>query len=77
MKFIKTILVVCATLALAGCDDNDEAVYGKESGLPVNCRAYIQVSVDAYRNKTYPTDDIMNGIERNCGAYGHAWKNNR
>jgi hypothetical protein len=68
-------LVILALLV--GCDDNDKAVYGEKSGLPVNCRAYVQVSVDGYRNGTYTADSVINGLERNCGENGHAWKNNR
>ena len=77
---MRKIALLGLLATLSGCvmpDDNNEAVYGKESGLPVNCRAYVQVSIDAYRNKTYTTDAIMAGLERNCGANGYAWKNNR
>lgn len=69
-----------ALIVLAGCsqvDDNDAPVYGKESGLPVNCRAYVQASVDGYRSHAYTADEAINGLERNCGAMGHAWKNMR
>ncbi len=58
-------------------DDNKEAVYGEESGLPVNCRAYVQESVDGFRSGTYDASEAMNGLERNCGANGASWKNNR
>lgn len=68
------------SIALSGCvvsDDNDSAVYGKESGLPINCRAYVQTVIDGYRSKQFTADESMNGLERNCGKNGHAWKNNR
>lgn len=41
---------------LAGCDsdDNDKAVYGESTGLPVNCRAYVQVAVDGHRARNTP-----------------------
>ena len=58
-------------------DDNKEAKYGDASGLPVNCRAYVQASVDGYRNKIYTADDAMNGLERNCGINGQSWKDSR
>lgn len=67
-------------LALTGCvldDDNAKPVYGKDGGFPVNCRAYVQVAIDGYRNKEYTADQAMAGLERNCGANGKAWKNNR
>ena len=64
---------------LAGCsgDDNDKPVYGDGTGLPVNCRAYVQVAVDAYRNKRYTAEETMAGLERNCGANGGIWRANR
>ncbi|WP_294768592.1 hypothetical protein [uncultured Rhodoferax sp.] len=75
---MRIALVAVLAVLLTGClpDDNDKPKFG-DSGLPVNCRAYVQVSVDGYRNKTYSADEVMNGLERNCGTYGHAWKNNR
>lgn len=58
-------------------DDNKEAKYGEEFGLPVNCRAYVQVSIDGFRSGEFDANSVMNGLERNCGANGAAWKNNR
>ena len=58
-------------------DDNKAAEFGKESGLPVNCRAYVQASVDGFRRGEYDASETMNGLERNCGANGYSWKNNR
>lgn len=66
-----TLLVGC------GSDDNDKAVYGESTGLPVNCRAYVQVAVDAYRVKRYTAEETMAGLERNCGTNGGIWRNNR
>ncbi len=63
-----------AALALTGCGDpNSEPIYGKESGLPVNCRAYVQVAIDAYRAHKYTAEETMNGLERNCGLFGGIW----
>ena len=72
-------LLLTLVLPLAGClaDDNDKAVYGKDLGLPVNCRAFVQASVDGYRSKQYTAEAAFNGLERNCGINGAAWKNNR
>lgn len=64
------------TLLLTGCDKldpNSKPIYGKESGLPVNCRAYVQVAIDGYKNKQYTADATMAGLERNCGLYGSSW----
>ena len=73
---MRVIAVGLAALALAGCsrpDPNGKPVYGKESGLPVNCRAYVQVVIDGYRNKQYTVDQLFAGLERNCGMNGLAW----
>lgn len=74
------LLSTFSLLALAGCtdlDDNSQPVYGKETGLPVNCRAYVQAAVDGFRKGIYTANEAMNGLERNCGLMGHAWKNMR
>jgi hypothetical protein len=74
----KALILAAAAIALVGCsDDNAKPIYGKDSGLPVNCRAYVQVVIDSYRAHTYPVDDLFIGLERNCGANGLAWKDNR
>lgn len=52
---------------------NEKAVYGRDLGLPVNCRAYVQASIDGLRRGEYSFDDGLAGLERNCGAYGHLW----
>lgn len=64
-----------ALISLAGCssDPNSKPEYGDESGLPKNCRAYIQESIDAWRNGVHSTEDTMDAIERNCGVYGDLW----
>lgn len=64
---------------LAGCggDDNDKPVYGDGTGMPVNCRAYVQVAVDGYRAKRFTAEETIAGLERNCGAEGRIWLNNR
>ena len=61
------------TVVLCGCDPNSKPTYGESTGLPSNCRAYVQVAVDSYRNKQYTADETMAGLERNCGANGHLW----
>lgn len=77
---MKIILFSMLALALSGCvldDDNARSVYGKESGLAVNCRAYVQVVIDGYRTRKYSAEDSFTGLERNCGTNGNAWKDNR
>ncbi len=73
-------LSVGAVILLAACspeDDNHRPAYGKKGGYPVNCRAYVQVVIDDYRNKKYGADEAFNGLERNCGMNGYIWKENR
>lgn len=74
---MKNLILVAAVL-LAGCtDDNEKPVLGAESGRPANCRAYVQDAINGYRSKRYTADETFQGLERNCGAEGQIWKNNR
>ena len=62
---------------LGGCGsdaDNQKPIFGSETGLPANCRAYVQFAVDEFRGKKYTADETMIGLERNCGANGSLWK---
>ncbi|MGP5201797.1 kynureninase [Psychrobacter aquimaris] len=70
----KLMLIVISILPILACsnDPNSEPKYG-DSGLPSNCRSYIQVSVDAWRAGEYDAEETMNAIERNCGMYGSLW----
>lgn len=72
MKFL-AVGGLAALFCLTACDPNAKPTYGESTGLPSNCRAYVQVAVDAYRNKEYTTDETMAGLERNCGVNGHLW----
>jgi len=80
-RFFIQLSTVISCAILSGCgnigDDNDTPVYGKQSGLPVNCRAYVQVSIDDYRAGKFSADDLVAGLERNCGVNGQIWKNRR
>jgi hypothetical protein len=73
MRHLHTRTLLVAISCLAGCDTNDKPLYGKETGLPSNCRAYVQVAVDSYRQKQYTAEEVMAGLERNCGAAGALW----
>lgn len=69
-------LILAIVLGLSACskgDSNSKPIYGDESGLPANCRAYIQVAVNEWRKGTYDTETTMNAIERNCGENGALW----
>lgn len=58
-------------------DDNKAPIYGDTLGLPVNCRAYVQASIDEFRSGAFTAQAAMDGLERNCGLHGQAWKDNR
>lgn len=69
-------MIVAAAAAMAGCshqDDNASPKYNKTSGAAVNCRAYVQVVIDGYRDKKYTADQSFDGLERNCGTLGSSW----
>jgi hypothetical protein len=70
MRF--SYLTVPFILLLAACDPNAKPEYG-ESGLPKNCRAYVQTAIDGYKAKRYTADEAMAGLERNCGQHGSSW----
>lgn len=74
MRSIITLLVLA--LISTGCtrDDNASPKFGKETGLPANCRAYVQFAIDSYRQGKYTVNETMTGLERNCGANGSTWK---
>jgi hypothetical protein len=78
MKHIYFAGIGAVLTLLQGCtDDNAQAVYGKETGLPVNCRAYIQYAINEHRAGKYSAEETLVGIERNCGQNGGIWKDNR
>lgn len=83
LSYIPTLVFIGAAFALGvtighanNRDDNAAPEYG-QTGLPKNCRAYVQTAINEYRNKVHTIDEAMNGIERNCGVAGHTWKNLR
>jgi hypothetical protein len=65
-------IVISCLLLLSACDPNAKAEYG-DSGLPKNCRAYVQTAIDGYKAKRYTADEAMAGLERNCGGHGSSW----
>lgn len=69
----KLLIIGLATLLTACGDPNSKPKYGKDGYFAVNCRAYIQESVDGWRSGTYDTDATMDAIESHCGAYGDLW----
>ena len=72
---MKRLIFLAAVVVLAGCgksDPNGKAMFGA-SGLPSNCRAYVQYAINSYRAKEYSADQVFAGLERNCGAQGTSW----
>lgn len=61
---------------MKAADPNAKPAYG-ESGLPSNCRAYIQYAIDSYRQGEYSADDTMTAMERNCGINGWLWSDSK
>lgn len=69
------VVILCLVAMVSACgskDPNAKAEYG-ESGLPKNCRAYVQTAINDYKAKKYSPDEIMAGLERNCGEHGISW----
>ena len=78
MKTTKLVLLTSIALLMAGCgDDNAAPIYGKDTGLPFNCRAFVQFAIDEYRAGKYSANATFSALERNCGANGWSWKNVR
>ena len=53
-------------------DPNAEVIYGK-TGLPRNCRAIVADNIEGWRRKDYPTEGVIDSLDRNCGASGYSW----
>lgn len=68
---MRTIVLV-AVILLTGCDPNARPTYG-ETGLPKNCRAIVQTNIDGWRAGRWSVEDVMDSLERNCGADGYSW----
>ena len=68
---LRYIVILCLLL-VGACDPNAKAEYG-DSGMPKNCRAYVQTAIDGYKAKSYTAEEAMAGLERNCGEYGSSW----
>lgn len=77
--FVLGVLVGVAGLWLAHIagyafpQRNTVPIFSPKSGLPVNCRALIQVGLESYHSGEYTADATLNSIERNCGPRGIIW----
>lgn len=75
MKRVFLFGFLAIPLLISGCEKpNSKPTYGK-TGLPKNCRAIIQKNIDSWRAGEYPVEEIMDSLERNCGANGYSWEN--
>lgn len=72
-KIALTASILPTAFLLVACDPNSKPTYGESTGLASNCRTYVQVAIDAYRNKEYSADETMAGLDRNCGVNGSLW----
>lgn len=75
MRLAAVVLCVVPAVGCVGADDNDAPRYA--DGNASNCRAYVQVAIDAHAARLYTPDQIFAGLERNCGANGWLWKDRR
>ena len=66
------LLAIIGYLFFYRDDPNKKPIYG-ETGIPRNCRAYVQMVINDYRSRKYSADESFNGLERNCGANGYSW----
>lgn len=66
------LLVPSVLVLITACDPNAKPEYGN-TGLPENCRAYVQVVINDYKAKRHTADEAMAGLERNCGEHGTSW----
>lgn len=73
MKWIALAGLIALTSGCNYLDPNSKPEYGKESGLPKNCRAIVQANIDGYRSHQFTADEVMSSLERNCGANGYSW----
>jgi hypothetical protein len=75
LRSVLTFSIVAAlgcSVTACGGDPNAKAVYN--GAYPVNCRAYVQASIDAYRKGEYSADETFRALERNCGEEGDLWE---
>jgi hypothetical protein len=75
MRKALLVSVAIVIIAVAGCgskDPNAKPEFG-DTGLPKNCRVYVQSAINDYHAKRYSADEVMTGLERNCGEHGISW----
>lgn len=73
MKWIALTGLIALSTGCNYFDPNSKPEFGKESGLPKNCRAIVQANIDEYRAGLHTAEAVMSSLERNCGANGHSW----
>lgn len=80
MRTILAAAVTCTALVGCGIDDvknyfdpNGQTIYGKESGLPVNCRALIADATDAWKAGRTSPEMALQSIYDHCGRNGTTW----
>ena len=71
-KFIFSIIFLLPLLTACNIDNNAKPIYG-DSGLPKNCRAIIAKNIETWRTGQYSANEVLESIDRNCGANGYSW----
>lgn len=71
--FVCGAVIGWATHAHFHPEKNEAPIYGKDSGLPVNCRALVQANIDGFRSGGFNATEVLSSLERNCGANGYLW----
>ena len=73
--FIYPIIIIIIFLVGYNLGKGNQAPrYGKESGLPVNCRALIQDNLSGFSQGRYSAEEALFSIDRNCGPNGLIWR---
>lgn len=76
MKIKILTIIIVIIIYLIGYNlgrGNQKPRYGKESGLPVNCRALIQDNLSGFSQGRYSAEEALFSIDRNCGPNGLIW----
>ena len=70
---ILLIVVVVSYLIGKHYGDTNRTIQYGDTGFPKNCRAIITANIDGWRIGDYQAEEVLESIDRNCGAYGYSW----
>lgn len=66
-------LVMAFVAGRATSQDPNAVPMTGSTGLPSNCRAFVQYAIDSWESKEYNAADTFSSLERNCGVVGSLW----